>query len=73
MTDAEQHTAAVRAGVAWTGTATAHWLDYIGLRDWGDFAALLACVYSIILIGDWIYKRFFRGRDVPTTKPGDFE
>jgi hypothetical protein len=28
---------------------------------WSDIAAILACIYSTILIGEWAWKRIFRG------------
>lgn len=32
----------------------------LGHLDLSDVASLLAIVYTLILIGEWIYKRFFK-------------
>ncbi len=32
----------------------------IGITSWTDFAAFLAALYSLILIGEWLWKRFIR-------------
>lgn len=31
---------------------------------WNEVAAILAAIYSAILIGEWIYKRFIKKRPV---------
>lgn len=36
------------------------WLAAIGIASWSDFAAMVAAVYSLLLIGEWIWKRFGR-------------
>lgn len=33
-----------------------------GITSWSDVAALLAALYSLLLIGEWVWKRF--GRDI---------
>lgn len=55
---------ATKAGVAWSGTALSYYLESIGIKDWGDVAAFLAAIYSLLLICEWVYKRFFK-RQVP--------
>jgi hypothetical protein len=32
----------------------------IGVSSWADFAALVASVYSVLLIGEWLWKKFLR-------------
>ncbi len=36
------------------------WLAAIGISSWSDFAALLAALYSLILIGEWVWKKLLR-------------
>lgn len=51
---------AAKAGAAWGGTGLSYYLERVGFNDWGDVAAFLAAVYSLILIGEWVYKRFLK-------------
>lgn len=53
----EQKTLAVKAVIAWVGVGISKWLAAIGISTWGDFAAMLAAIYSLFLICDWIYKK----------------
>ncbi len=32
----------------------------VGITSWADFASFLAACYSILLIGEWVYKKFFK-------------
>lgn len=50
----------IKVGSAWAGTAMSYCLNLLGFKDWADFAAFLAALYSLILIGEWIYKRFMK-------------
>lgn len=52
---------AAKAGTAWAGTGFSFWLESLGFRDWGDIAAFLAAIYSLILIGEWAWKKW-KGR-----------
>lgn len=52
---------AAKGGLAWAGTGVSFWLESLGFRDWGDVAAFLAAVYSLILIGEWLWKKW-KGR-----------
>lgn len=36
------------------------WLAALGITSWGDFAAMLAALYSLLLIIEWCWKRFGR-------------
>jgi len=33
---------------------------FIGVTSWADAAAFAAFVYSMILIGEWLWKKIFR-------------
>jgi hypothetical protein len=50
----------VKSATAWGGVVFAKYLEAIGITSWGDFAAACAAVYSLILIGEWVYKKFKR-------------
>jgi hypothetical protein len=32
----------------------------VGITSWSDAAAFLASIYSALLIGEWVYKKFFK-------------
>jgi hypothetical protein len=32
----------------------------IGITSWTDFASFLGAVYSMILIGEWLWKKVFK-------------
>lgn len=49
---------AVKGGALWSGVGLSKYLSSIGIHDWGDAAAVAAFIYSIMLIGDWLYKKF---------------
>lgn len=36
------------------------WLAAIGISSWSDVAAMLAAFYSLLLIGEWFWKRTLR-------------
>jgi hypothetical protein len=36
------------------------WLAAFGITSWGDFAALMAAIYSVLLILEWCWKKFIR-------------
>lgn len=48
----------IKGGAAWGTVGLSKYLDAIGINDWSDLAAMLAAIYSVILIVDWIWKRF---------------
>ncbi|MGH8429619.1 MAG: hypothetical protein ACREUF_04360 [Solimonas sp.] len=48
----------VKAGVVWSGVGISKFLESIGISSWGDFAAMLAAVYSAFLIFDWLRKQW---------------
>jgi hypothetical protein len=60
-----------KAGIAWFGVAFAK----AGITTWSDVAAVLAAVYSALLIAGWLWRAFVRwraGRALePETGPGD--
>lgn len=60
--------AAVKATAAWTGTGLSFYLEKLGFNDWGDVAAFLAACYSLILIGEWLWKKL-KGRTPRKGRP----
>ena len=32
----------------------------VAVTSWADFAAMLAAIYTLILIGEWCWKKFLR-------------
>lgn len=34
----------------------------LGVSNWSDFAALCAAAYTLLLIGEWLWKKFGRPR-----------
>lgn len=36
------------------------WMAAIGIASWSDFAAMLAAFYSLLLIFEWFWKKFWR-------------
>ena len=53
----ETNAALIKTGAIWSTIGVSEGLNSIGVNDWGDFAALCAAVYSIILIVEWVYKK----------------
>lgn len=54
----EQNNPVLKAGVAWSGVGFSKWLESAGINSWGDFAAMMAAIYSLFLIVDWLYKKW---------------
>jgi hypothetical protein len=48
----------IKAGAAWGGVGISKFLEAIGIGSWGDFAAMLAAFYSLLLIGEWVWKKW---------------
>lgn len=42
---------------AWSGVGIAELLQKFGITTWGDAAAAAACMYSLLLILEWLYKK----------------
>ena len=57
MVDKDSQLLMVKGAGLWGGVGLSKYLTYIGINDWGDAAALMAFLYSCILIGEWIYKK----------------
>lgn len=34
---------------------------FVGITSWADFAAMLAAIYSMLMIVDFFWKKFVRG------------
>ena len=49
---------AAKAGTAWGATGVGFILETLGFHSWGDFAAFCAAAYSLILIGEWAWKKW---------------
>lgn len=50
-----------KAAAAWGGVGVSKFLDAIGITSWGDVAAMFAAIYSLILICEWLWKKW-KGR-----------
>ena len=46
-----------KAALAWGGYGLTKWLEMLGIHSWGDFAGMAAGIYSLLLIGEWIWKK----------------
>lgn len=58
----DQHSVIVSQPVAkfvtaWSGVGLAEFLKSLGIATWGDAAAAAACMYSLLLILEWAYKK----------------
>lgn len=49
-------TGLVKSGSAWLLVIIAD----LGIKSWGDVAAMLAALYSLVLIIEWVWKRIAR-------------
>lgn len=45
---------AVKGCSAWIAV----WLAKVGIHQWGDAAAMLASFYSLLLICEWMWKKY---------------
>lgn len=56
--------------------AVSMWVLF-GFSSWTDFAAFLGCIYSALLISEWVWKKVLRGiarrRGWITSPPSDTE
>jgi hypothetical protein len=43
-----------KAGVSWVGVGLAK----LGIHTWSDAAAVVATVYTLLLIGEWAWKKW---------------
>jgi hypothetical protein len=41
---------------AWLGV----WLSRLGIHTWSDAAAVVATIYTLLLIADWCWKKWGR-------------
>lgn len=49
----DDHSSPMKAGLAWIGVALAK----LGIHTWSDIAAVMAAVYTGLLIIEWFWKR----------------
>ena len=47
-----------KAAAAWCGVGLSKFLEAFGIGSWGDFAAMCAAFYSLLLIGEWLLKKW---------------
>lgn len=57
MMDKEGQSYLIKAGAAWSGVGLSKYLSMMGIETWGDAAAAAAFVYSLVLIGEWVYNK----------------
>lgn len=55
------HDPKAKAVAAWGGVGISKFLETIGITSWGDFAAMCAAIYSLMLIVEWCWKKW-KGR-----------
>ena len=55
---------------AWSGVGIAEFLQQLGITSWADAAAAAACMYSMLLIVEWAYKKISLLRH-PPDKPDE--
>jgi hypothetical protein len=48
----------LKAGAAWGGVGFSKFLELIGVGSWVEFSAMCAAFYSLLLIGEWIWKKW---------------
>lgn len=65
--DPTASSAAVKAGVAWGGVIFAK----MGIQTWSDVAAVMATVYTSLLIVAWVWRAVRRWRAGRSPIPGD--
>ena len=46
-----------KASFSWGGVGISKFLAMLGIASWSDAAAMLAALYSLFLIVDWITKK----------------
>lgn len=56
--DPSAASSAAKAGVAWVGVM----FGKAGISTWSDLAAVLAALYSALLIAGWVWDRLVRRR-----------
>ena len=47
----------MKGGAIWSTIGFSEYLNFMGINSWGDFAAMLAAIYSLILIIEWVWKK----------------
>lgn len=52
----ETHATVAKAATAWGGVGLAN----LGIHNWSDAAAVVATIYTLILICEWCWKKFLR-------------
>jgi hypothetical protein len=52
------HDSRLKAGAAWGGVGISKFFEAFGIGSWGDFAAMCAALYSVLLIIEWVWKKW---------------
>jgi hypothetical protein len=60
MADAEATTTSATAVSYPVFKVATAWLAALGISGWSDFAAFAAAFYSVLLIVEWWWKKFWR-------------
>lgn len=55
--EADTKASVVKAATAWGSVGISKVLSWFGIASWGDFAAMVAAAYSLLLIVDWVIKK----------------
>lgn len=55
----ENKEVALKVGASWAGV----WLSKLGIHTWSDFAAVVASIYTLLLLAEWIWKRCKRWKE----------
>ncbi len=45
-------------GASWGGYGVSKWLEAIGVHSWADVAAIVATVYTLLMIAEWCIKKW---------------
>lgn len=56
-----------KAALIWAATGFSAILTKMGIHSWGDFAAGMAGIYSVLLIIDWVWKKMM-ARKIDSSK-----
>lgn len=60
MTEPSGAASATKAGAAWAGYGLSRVLEAVGIGSWSEAAAAAAFFYSLLLIGEWFWKKWRR-------------
>lgn len=61
MTEPSASASAVKAASVWCVVGLSKGLEAIGIHAWSDAAGVAGFVWTLLLIGDWLWRKW-RGR-----------